>query len=169
MLRTHPFVRFLNQNRRQIRITIIAIAMFFLILRFLNSLAEKQIENQIAETNTYYTEIADSNEHKNVIQNFLEFCVNGDESSAYALLSSECKEKSFKTVNDFNSKYILKNFSKNENYSISYSTSSNGKYYYLVKISEDMLSTGKANVSIITQTFSVIQENGVDKITIEMY
>lgn len=169
MLRTHPFVRFLNQNRRQIRITIIAIAMFLLMLRFINSLEEKNIEKKAAEANTYYTEIEDSNEHKKVIQNFLEFCKNGDESSAYALLSSECKENSFKNVNDFNSKYILKNFFKNKDYSITYSTSSNGKYYYLVKISEDMLSTGKANVSIITQTFSVIQENGVDKITIEMY
>ena len=169
MLGTHPFVRFLNQNRRQIRITIIAIAMFLLVLRFVNSLAEKQIEKKANEANLYYLEVTDSNEHKKVIQNFLEFCKKGDESSAYALLSSECKEKLFKTVNDFNSKYVVKNFSRNENYSISYSTSSNGKYYYLVNVSEDMLSTGKANVSTITQTFSVIQENGVDKITIEIY
>lgn len=169
MLGTHPFVRFLNQNRRQIRITIIAIAMFLLMLRFLNSLAEKKIEKQVAETNTYYTELANSNEHKKVIQNFLEFCVNGDESSAYALLSSECKENSFKTLNDFNSEYILKNFSKNKNYSITYRTSNNEKYYYSVKILEDMLSTGKVEGSSIIQYFVVIQENGVDKITIEIY
>lgn len=169
MLRTHPFVRFLNQNRRQIRITIIVIVMFLLMLRFLNSLAEKKIEKQVAETNTYYIELANSNEHKKVIQNFLEFCVNGDESSAYALLSSECKENSFKTLNDFNSEYILKNFSENKNYSITYSTSSNEKYYYSVKISEDILSTGKVDGSSVIQSFSVVQENGVDKITIEIY
>lgn len=169
MLGTHPFVRFLNQNRRQIRITIIAIVMFLLMLRFLNNLAEKKVENQIVETNTYYTELANSNEHKKIIKNFLEFCINGDESSAYALLSSECKENSFKTVSDFNSRYVLKNFSENKTYSITYNTSNNEKYYYLVKIIEDILSTGKVENSSIVQHFTVIQENGVDKIIIENY
>ena len=72
-------------------------------------------------------------------------------------------------MNDFNNEYILKNFSKKKNYSITYSTSSNGKYYYSVKILEDMLSTGKVEGSSIIQHFVVIQENGVDKITIEIY
>ena len=169
MLGTHPFVRFLNQNRRQIRITIIAIAMFLLVLRFVNSLAEKQIEKKANEVNLYYLEVTDSNEHKKVIQNFLEFCKKGDESSAYALLSSECKEKSFKTVNDFNSKYILKNFSKNKDYTITYTTMTNGKYYYSVKITEDMLSTGKVDNTSIVQYLAVVQEGGIDKIIIENY
>lgn len=169
MLGTHPFVRFLNQNRRQIRITIIAIAMFLLVLRFVNSLVEKQIEKKANEANLYYLEVTDSNEHKKVIQNFLEFCKKGDESSAYVLLSSECKENSFKTVSDFNSRYVLKNFSKNKDYTITYTTMTNGKYYYSVKITEDMLSTGRVDNSLIVQYLAVVQEDGIDKIIIENY
>lgn len=168
MLRTHPFVRFLNQNRRQIRITIIAIIMFFLILHFLNKLAENEVQEQNAKTNEYYTELASSNEHKEVIDKFVKFCIEGDESSAYALLSSECKEKSFKTLNDFNNNYILKFFSTNKSYSITYSLKDNEKYYYLVKISEDILATGKVNAESVTQSFIVTKENGADKITIDI-
>ena len=83
--------------------------------------------------------------------------------------SSECKEKSFKTVNDFNSKYILKNFSKNKDYTITYTTMTNGKYYYSVKITEDMLSTGKVDNTSIVQYLAVVQEGGIDKIIIENY
>ena len=169
MLGTHPFVRFLNQNRRQIRITLIAIVIFLLMLRFLNSLAEKQAEKQIVETKIYYTELVNSNEHKKVIETFLEYCKNGDESSAYALLSSECKEYTFKNIIDFNENYVLKYFNENKIFTISYSTSSNQKYIYSVKILEDILSTGKVDSNPIVQNFIVIQEDGKEKITIENY
>lgn len=168
MLGTHPFVRFLNQNRRQIRITIIAIVMFLLMLRFLNSLAEKQVEKQAIIANTQKEEVEVANEHKKALDDFLEFCKSGDESSAYALLSSECKENSFQNINKFNINYVEKYFSLNKTYSVKYSTSSNKKYYYTVKIFEDMLSTGKVNSSSVTQSFIVTQENGEEKITIEI-
>ena len=169
MFGTNPIFRFLNQNRRQIRITILAIVIFLLMLRFLNSLAEKQIEEKAVETNVYYTEYVVSNEYKSIIQRFLDFCKNGDESSAYALLSSECKESSFKTLSDFEQKYCKKYFSTTKKYTITYSTSSDKIYYYTVKILEDILATGKADDTSITQYFSVLKENGLEKITIEIY
>lgn len=168
MLGTHPFVRFLNQNRRQIRITIIVIIVFLLILRILNSLAEKQLEKQALKDNIQNVEIENSNEHKQAIKNFLEFCIKKDESSAYALLSSESKEKLYKTKNEFNKNYILKYFSTNKKYTITYIKEINGKYYYSVKILEDVLSTGKVDIATITQNYEVTKENGEYKIIINM-
>ena len=45
----------------------------------------------------------------------------------------------------------------------------NGKYYYSVKITEDMLSTGKVDNTSIVQYLAVVQEGGIDKIIIENY
>lgn len=167
MLGTHPIVRFLNQNRRQIRITILIILAFFLVLRILNNMAEKNIEKEIAEKNKIQSELALGDTHNEVIKDFINFCIKGDEVSAYALISSENKQKEFKTLNEFKTNYLLKYFSTDKKYDITYRTNIDKEYYYLVKIKEDILSTGKVNSETITQSFKVLQENGEEKITIQ--
>lgn len=168
MLGTHPLVRFLNQNRREIRNVILVILVFFLVLRLLNNMEEKKVEREITENNKIQTELSLIDEHKVAIEDFLEFCKNGDESSAYALLSSECKEQSFKTLNDFRNKYISKYFLTNKSYTITYKSNINGEYNYSVKIFEDILSTGKIDSSYVIQNFIIVQEDNTDKIKINI-
>ena len=65
-------------------------------------------------------------------------------------------------VEDLAKKYNI-NFVDYDNW---YAT---GFYIREVEITEDMLSTGKVEVSSVVHYFKVIQENGVDKIIIEIY
>lgn len=168
MLGTHPLIRFLNQYRREIRNIIVVIIAFFLILRILNSMAEKKIKTEITEKNKIQAELVTKEKNEIIIEEFLEYCLNGDESSAYALLSPKCKEELFKTLNDFNIKYVLKYFSVNKNYTITYKSNVNGEYNYSVKIFEDILSTGKVNSNYVIQNFTIVHENGTDKIIINI-
>lgn len=160
MLGTHPFIRFINQNRRQIFISILVIVMFFLALRLLNNMAEKQQENTIKIANENYTQVYGSNEPKKIAEDFIKYCIKNDESSAYALLSSEIKEKDYKTSTEFNTNYIKKYFGTAKTYSISYVGSTENEYIYNVKISDDIMATGKIsnNSAIATQKITVVKK-----------
>ena len=166
MLGTHPIVRYLNQNGRQIFIVIIAVVMFFLILRILNNIEENKIKQEQEETNTYYTEITNANEHAKIIKQFLDYCKSGDESNAYALLSSKTKQEKYQNQTEFNNNYILKFFSENNNYTITYNSENNNQYYYVVTITKDILSSGKVDKEPVVQDFIITNENGEDKIII---
>ena len=166
MLGTHPIVRYLNQNRKQIFTVIIAVAIFFLILRILNNIEERKIKQEQEKTNTYYTEMTSANEHAKIIKQFLEYCKSGDASNAYKLLASKTKEEKYQNQTEFNNNYILKFFSENKNYTITYNSQNNNQYYYIIKITNDIISAGKVDKEPVIQDFIITNENGEDKIII---
>ena len=62
--------------------------------------------------------------------------------------------------------YILKFFSENKNYTITYNSQNNNQYYYIIKITNDIISAGKVDKEPVIQDFIITNENGEDKIII---
>lgn len=164
MLGTHPLIRFLNQNRRKIRNIILIIVVFFLVLRTLNYMAKQKLEKEEIQKNTKQEQLAIETEYKELIEEFLDYCINKDVSSAYTMLSSE---NNYKTQNEFKENYINKYFSENKIYNITLKSSNNNEYIYNVKILNDILSSGKLDNNAINQNFVVVKEEGDYKILIK--
>ena len=157
MFGTHPFVRFLNQNRRQIRITIIIVILVFILIQILNKIAEKNLEKGVQDQNKYSVEAINENERQTFLKRFLNYCKEENESNAYALLSLNAK-KIYKTEDEFKQKFISKYFANDKTYSINFVSENNEKYSYLVKIKEDILSTGKITQNQANNQFNIILE-----------
>ena len=166
MLGTHPIIRYINENRKKIINVILAIIVFFVILRTLNYMAENKIAEEQEQENKYQAELKLKEEHQELIKDFLDFCINGDESSAYAMLSSQSKKIDYKTLEDFNENYINKYFSSKKIYNITFMNNENEEYSYSVKILNDILSTGKMDNNAINQIFIISNENDEYKILI---
>lgn len=164
MLGTHPLIRFLNQNRRKIRNIILIIVVFFLVLRTLNYMAQQKLEKEEIQKNEKQEQITIEEEHKELIEKFLDYCINKDVSSAYKMLSSE---NNYKTQNEFKENYINKYFSETKIYNITLKSSKNDEYIYNVKISKDILSSGKLDNNAINQNFVVVKEDTDYKILIK--
>lgn len=91
------------------------------------------------------------------IENFVSYCNNGEIEQAYSLLSSECKEELYPTIEDFTELYYNKVFN-GEKKNISVENWSNN--IYKVEIAGDFLSTGKFDENDIQEDYiTIVLEN----------
>lgn len=103
-----------------------------------------------------------------VIEQFVEYCNNGNVEEAYNLLSDECKDEMYKTLNDFKVSYYDQVFA-GEKKSISVENWSAN--IYKVTIQKDILSTGiYTDEDTLRDYMSVItDENNNYKLNINGY
>ena len=119
------FIRYFNQNTKSILKVIGIIVFIIIIIQLLNSMAKVSVEeqrkqainNEIASTNQNTSSYSKSiisdqeieedtyKEHSNIIENFINYCNNGDVQNAYNLLSNDCKEEMFPTLEYFKNNY----------------------------------------------------------------
>ena len=182
----YKLIRFYNQNRKQI-IKIILIIVFIIgIIQLLNYLISKNnnSDNNI-QTNTSYvnnqtseivsnkslvsgqslssTTIKEDNE---IIKQFVEFCNKGDVNSAYELLTDECKESMFPTIEDFERIYCSYIFTSYQTYTIENWTSDT----YQVRYTGDILGTGDLDNNVTKQDYiTVVNKDGEKKLNINNY
>ena len=103
-----------------------------------------------------------------VIEKFTEYCNNQEINEAYGLLSNECKEEVYPTLDSFKDYYYNKIFDKHKiNISVEYWTNN----IYKVKFEEDALSTGMyTDKNTIQDYISVIKDqNDEAKLNINGY
>ena len=111
--------RFYNQNRHIIWIIIVSAVLVFGIIRILNNIYKnKPIDSSSTNSTTTYnndnysiisrTEVSEQevNETTNIVDEFIKFCNNKDISSAYNLLSKDCKETLYPTEEKFSKDYV---------------------------------------------------------------
>ena len=187
----YKLLRYYNQNRKQIWITIIIIFFIIFIIQILNNVAKQQNEkerqqnNQNKETTSnnvvsYDKEsesiISDSNvsgENKNIfgglIDQFFTYCINHNPEKAYELLSNDIKENMYESENLFESLYYSSKFEGNKQYSFQSWSTANNRYIYQVKIFDDMLSTGKKNNKYVEDYVTIVEEHGNYKLNINSY
>ena len=185
----NKFLRFYNQNRKGIWLIIMIIAFVIFIIQSLNSfyansekqnnsqqvVASKEEKEKIEEKNESMVQGSiDSYEKKeaytNLIERFLEYCSNNQPEEAYKLLSNDCKEKLYPTEKTFESEYYNSKFSQNKTYDFQLWSAIDKTYIYLVKIYDDMLSTGVVTTQkYIQDYYSVIQEDNVYRLSINNY
>lgn len=182
----HKLISFYNRNRKTIFIVTFCIIVGYMLIRFLNNYylekAQKvqQDYNNSSSTRNTTTVIENQDfdlsgskksettikEDKGIIDQFFDFCNEKDVSKAYNLLTDECKELRYPTLEDFKNNYYNKIFNTKKSYAIE---SWNGNIYR-VKLQEDLLSTGKvSNDTFIEDYITIINANNTKKININSY
>lgn len=178
-------VEFYNKNRHAIWITIVVIILIFGVIKTLNSSFKNSTKDKSSSTNnrttTYnnenYSIISGTdvpkevtNESTEIIDNFMRFCNEKDIESAYNLLSNDCKETLYPTVEEFKTNYVEKIFTTYRLYDKRAWANTDDTYTYSVKITEDLLSTGGNKDDMnIQDYYTLVKENGEYKLNINSY
>ncbi len=169
-------IRYYNQNRKKIWGILIIIASAFLLLQMVNyfykikhekAIAVKNIttEEKLNKETTLMTnqsvvtgENIDSKhlqDSTTIIDNFISYCNHKELEKAYNLLTDECKTQMYETVEMFEKAYynnVFKGESKNctiENWIGN---------TFKIKVTEDMLSTGKTNKGYAKQDYITVKK-----------
>lgn len=105
--------------------------------------------------------------HTSVIDTFIKYCNSGQVESAYQLLTDECKEEVFPSLDSFKNKYYNNVFKIYKTYSIQNWIGNT----YKLKITEDALTTGKvsSNSSYLQEYVTVVEKNSEYKLNINNY
>lgn len=167
------FIRFYNQNKEQLWFTVLVIVIIIVGVQILNNYIRNNNkiinnnQNSVVTTPTKEQIIEESkqsvisdnkvsdNEYEkvsSVIDKFIKYCNEKKSEQAYALLTDECKSNLYPTLEVFTNNYINRNFSSYKTYSIQ-------NYYndtYKIRLTEDMLSTGKSNNGVAIQDYFTI-------------
>lgn len=182
--------RFYDQNRRNIWLVIIIIAFLFIIFRLINTFYSnsRKMDRAILQSNANNTnEISDENNNiiisntsaigdtisnsslktdTDVITEFLENCNNGNVEEAYNMLTDECREEMFSTVEDFRTFYYGNIFNGSK---VTFEIENWVNNIYKVDIVPDMLSTGKVNNTVMQDYITVDNYTGEYKLNINNY
>lgn len=186
MFGTNRLIRYINQNRRKILLTIGIIAGIIIVIQTLNSIAKnssnskgKSTNNNVSNTSVYQpsktvisgekVEEKKSNANEEIIDKFVKNCKEGNLENAYELLTDECKEVLFPTIERFNDYYYKKIFTGKSNYSLQSWISYGDNYTYKVRYTIDLLSTGNADIEPIEDYITIVNNNGENKLNINSY
>lgn len=182
----YKLIRFYNQNRKNIIKVILIIAFIILVIQLLNWLTrinkqnEEEDNNIIEKNNTINEIISDRSlisgesisstkleEDTEIINKFVKYCNEENIDGAYELLTDECKEEMFPTIDDFNNIYYLKLFGEEKKM---HTIENWVKSTYQVRYTGDILSTGNLNNNETRQDYiTVIKENDEKKLNINNY
>ena len=180
----YRLMRFYNQNRRKIIMTILIIVFFIIGLRTINYYAKRnQIRNKNLNKSIEYNMVNSIESNKSIvtgktinsqalydegelIDRFLNYCKSYDIQKAYDLISDSCKEQQFPTKEDFNTVYVSKLFNtKDKTYKIE-------NWYdrtYKIIVEDNALSLGK-NAEYNKQDYiTVVSEKNENKLNINGY
>lgn len=157
------FIRYWNQNRKKILIAIVIVAITIFLIKAINYILSQQTreitinENSVIVDSSIPTESVitgeklpeiTTNRNMDIIEQFVELCNNSEYQNAYDLLSNDCKEEVFNTVDQFKVDYFDKIFSTSKTYELELWYSNSGNYTYRIIYYEDnILSTGQISSS----------------------
>lgn len=185
----YKLMRFYNQNRKTIWGLLSGILIVFVLLQLINSWSKNKTEKEQSEyeepqtTNVQYNDISleteksvvsgdkVSNKQKDmikVIDEFFKYCNEQKIQEAYDLLTEECKDELYSSLQVFYETYY-KEVINGEKKNISVENWVNDTYK--VKISEDFLSTGKYSEENTIQDYITIKkdDNNEYKLNINGY
>ena len=119
----YNLIRFYNQNRKKIIKIILVIVFIIGLIQLLDFFSKREnkneeVSNEINNTKYSNTVISDKSaisgssvsENKfkkdtDIINDFFNYCKNGNIESAYDLLTDECKEEMYTTIDEFKTMY----------------------------------------------------------------
>lgn len=146
----------------------IILVIVFAIIQLLNYNAMQNLEkgDRVEQKNTTAEPaIYRENEaYTKLINNFLEYCKNGNIQQAYEMLSENCKKDLYPTIDNFTSEYYNKLFKQQNDIKVEYNVE---KDIYVIKFYEDILESGKlANRDYISDEYKIEREILEEKIYI---
>ncbi len=177
-------IRNFNQNRKMYLEILLVIVFVFIVLGLINNMTKENknntrinSENATRLTNDVISdksavsgqEISKNrlNKETEAIKNFLDYCNDSKVDLAYEMITEDCKNAMFPTVDDFNKIYYSKLFDvSNKQFAIE-NWSQN---VYKIQIMNDILSTGQINNNATkTDYITVISEGEDYKLNINNY
>ena len=180
--------RYFNQNRKMIWIVIFVVIFVIIVIQLLNSFYKNSNKEEVGNsTSSNVTQKDYTNESQAMVQGsigskekqdefgalideFLTYCVNGQVSQAYSLLSNDCKKTLYPTEKSFELNYYKSKFDTKKTYDFQLWSAIDKTYVYQVRIYGDMLSSGMINNEYYIQDyFSVIQDDNVYRINVSGY
>lgn len=185
----HNLRRFYYQNKQKVWKVAIIVALILALIYFLNYTTTQRITDNNSQKVTHNREVYEDTENNiyisdksavtgekinkdqaqqinNTISKFLQHCKNRNTEEAYKMISSDCKEKKYQTLEKFKNKYAEAKFSMNDIYEIEEWIGNT----YRVSISEDMIATGKVgNNEKVVEYITIVKENAQDKLNISSY
>lgn len=174
--------RTIDRNYKLIFYIALVILFGILIIRLLNHYSKQKEEDRqlklqeiIAEEEkdeSEYTEedfAIESNSIEKTMMSFIRYCNEKQIDKAYQMLTDECKDELYPTINDFEEIYVNKTFYIKRDYEMKEWSISGNTEVYLVTLYEDILATGgMGNVKNEYYTFSR-DENSNYKLSVENY
>ena len=170
-------IQFCKRNRKKIFIILIIWLIIIIINYILKNQPQKLPEPSI--TYTPHVSVMDKNKEvpekyqepiENLIDTYFNYCNNKEYEKAYNLITQECKNKNYPTLEQFKG-YVDEVFEGKEKiYNIqSYSIVDN-KYIYNVRILDNILKNGTTDgYYYYEEKFILIEENGTMKLSIAEY
>ena len=171
------FIRYFNQNRIRIIITILIVVFIIIIIQVVNyilkqSRTEYQPSNSITIEDTSIPsesvitgeKLPEETTKTNIetIQQFVDYCNNKQYENAYNLLSQDCKDELYNTLDTFINNYcnnIFLNANITYNLELWYNTGSTYTYR-VVYYENNLLATGEINPSSNVEDYITIVKNG---------
>lgn len=191
----HNLLRYYRQNRKKIWVTIIFIGFIIGIIQLLNWFTANEMNKNIGQniqsneengnritdtipiketkpaiTEGYISE-TQAKKNKDTIDMFIEYCNNKKVKEAYNLLTDECKETNYPTIQGFINNYYKRVFATARTCSIQNWIVSGNSCTYQITYLEDIISSGKIdNSNSINDYITVIKmEDKEQKLNINSY
>lgn len=181
-------LRYWNQNKRKILITIAVIALIIIVIQIANSVVKKRNEkdkNEIRQS-TVANDITKPNEsiisqdklteketkeNSDFIEQFVSFCNQKKADDAYSLLSDDCKNELYPTKELFVNNYMNQIFEETVNYELQlWYTVSNCYTYRITYNKGNLLQTGgQGNSSNFLDYITLLKQNGEYKLNINKF
>lgn len=151
----NQIIRYFNQNKRKIIIGVAVIAFLIILLITVNSIIGQNQPQENTDPNDYtVTDLEKPDEsiisdvnlseetakiNSEIIKSFVEACNNKNYEQAYNLLSAECKEVEYPTLQDFQNDYIKHIMENSVSYQLELWTVYDGHITYRVTFYEGNL------------------------------
>ncbi len=181
-------VRWYNQNRGKFWLTILIIIGIIFFIQVINNfyknkdtnrdevnMSSTTTNNEIGgkiESSTSLIEGSGVSNKKlekdtKIIDTFIKYCNSGQVENAYNLLTDECKQEVFPSLDSFKNKYYNNVFKTYKTYSLQNWFGAT----YKVKLTEDALTTGKvsSNSAYFQEYMTVIDKDSEYKLNINNY
>lgn len=105
--------------------------------------------------------------HTNVVNQFVDFCNEGKVQEAYNLLTYDCKENLYPTVEKFKEFYCDTYFNQKKTYNLQSWVNKGDKVTYQMRITNDILDAGEYNPDSTYQDYiTLVEEEGIKKVCI---
>lgn len=167
-------IRYWNQNRLKIIIIGIIIVFIIILIQTINGILER-VNTDSNETNVVIKDTSipgesvitgeelpeeTTNTNVNIIKQFVDYANKKDYKSAYDLLTDECKDELYGTVDLFIQNYCNKIFNTEKTYNLELWQYTTNTYTYRITYTENnLLETGNINSNNNVEDYITIIEN----------
>lgn len=104
-----------------------------------------------------------------IIEQFITYGNSNNVEEAYNLLSQDCKDEMYQTIEKFYNNYFKKIFSEKKSYDVKTWIEYNDNVTYRIKYFNDIMATGTINEEFIEDYFTVIVENEEKRLNINQF